>query len=127
MFSIILDSVKFFIDSLDKKAEKDEIHVEKVADTLEKISDILKDTYEKISNDIYPHDNCRILEIFCNQLEGLIKSELSEDNKKLLIDSIRESTNIEKLYYKREDGETLERILISSGDFKSMSILIRLK
>lgn len=126
MFTIILDLVKFFVEFSDKNAEKDYENLKKVSDTLEKISDILKDTHEKISNDIYPHDNCRILEIFCGQLESLIKYKLSDEQQKLLIDSIVNSTNVEKLYHERKDKSTLEQLLISSGEFKALSILLKL-
>lgn len=125
MLSTILEVVKFFLVVYDKEQDYEEQQKNKVADILENISGILKDTYNKISSDNYPHDNCKVLEILCNQLQSMISNYLSEEQRELLTYSISQSINIEKLYHERQDKNKLEQLLISSGEFRALSMIIK--
>lgn len=127
MFNTIIDLVNFFIGVHKFDEEIEQREKTRISDMLQNISDILKDTHNKLTTDTYPHDNCRVLEILCGELKNVIDPYLSDEQKTLLINSINESVNIEKLYHERQNNEVLEQLLYSSGEFRALSLLIKVQ
>lgn len=127
MFSTIIDVVSLFINVYNNEETKELTKKSRVADVLENISEILKDTHDKIMSNTYPHDNCRVLEILYKELQSIVEPYLSEHEKNMLLNSILDSINVEKLFHQRENKEIMEQLLLSSGDFKALSIILRTK
>jgi hypothetical protein len=127
MFSTIIDVVSLFINVYNNEETKELTKKSRVADVLENISEILKDTHDKIMINTYPHDNCRVLEILYKELQSIVEPYLSEHEKNMLLNSILDSINVEKLFHQRENKEIMEQLLLSSGDFKALSIILRTK
>ena len=125
MIAIAVDICKNFIDLFVKSKQISEEKKLKISKILEDISLILVDTAQKFERNEYPHGNCVVMENLssklCQKLDGMVEQE---DLKKLE-KSLIEASLLEKLYTERNE-ETIKALHIASGEFKSLSIIIKI-
>ena len=125
MIGIAVDICKNFIDFFVKNKQITEEKKLKISKILEDISLILVDTADKFDRGEYPHGNCVVMQnlssSLCKKLEGMVEQQ---DLKKLE-KSLMDASFLEKLYAKRNE-ETIKALQIASGEFKSLSIIIKL-
>lgn len=86
----------------------------------------MKDTADKLKKDEYPHGNCVILEKLSLKLEDELKGVIEEDELKNLVSQLLTASNIEKEFALRKEPETISEIEIASGEFRTMSMIIKL-
>jgi hypothetical protein len=127
MISEIIDVCKSIIDYTLRNNEIKEQEKEKISQLLVEISLILSDTAEKLSNDIYPHGNCVVMERLSTELHSNLLEYLPKQDINTLRDSLIEASQVEKQFALRQNPDTIPSIERAAGEFKAMSILIKLR
>jgi hypothetical protein len=125
MFGALLDLCKTVFDHL--KSEN-ELRLEtrlRVSGILEEISDILRDTANKIKADDYPHYNCVLLENLSDKLHFNLIEHVNVEELDRLHKLLRESSQVEKLYNLRKDPEVVKELEKTSAEFKSFALSIK--
>ena len=94
------------------------------------IGGVLEDTYQKLSNKVYPGGNCQQLLIYGNELYDRTKEIIGEQKARELSDKIVASHKVEQLYYELENTELPKNELAfldeASGFFKATANLMML-
>ena len=125
MISTVIDICKNIIDFASKNKQIQTQKKEKISDILNEISLILKDTADKLNNDEYPHGNCVVMEKLSNELHKNLIEYFPEEDINELHNVLVESSRVEKEYHTRKEPDTIPSILRASGEFKAMSILLK--
>lgn len=125
MFGIFVDICKEIITQIKDNNRETKENRLRVAQILDDISHLLHDTAEKLSNDVYPHANCAIMEELSYQLKSNLITYIDEERSNKLEEVLKEVILIEKQFAKRKDPETIPSIEGASGQFKAMSLLLR--
>jgi hypothetical protein len=125
MFSIVIDICKNVLDFVIQNKTIKNNQKETISNILLEISNILEDTANKLSIGEYPHGNCIVMERLSNNLHFNLIDLVPQEDIDRLHDSLLKSSNLEKEYANRENPETIKSIKMASGEFKSMSILIK--
>ena len=127
MISTVIDICKNIIDFAAKSKEIHEEKKEKISIILNEISSILEDTANKLKNDEYPHGNCVIMEKLSNELHSNLVDYFPEEDINDLHKVLIESSRVEREFADRKEPDTIPSILRASGEFKAMSILIKMR
>ena len=93
---------------------------------LEEISKLLEDTANKLEKDEYPHFNCALLEKMTNHLHFHLMEHVPQDEVDSLRKVLLESTQIEKEFTKRNEPQTIPQIKKAAGEFKAMSLIMKI-
>ena len=92
------------------------------------IGDLLKDTFDKLSNQTYPAGNCQQLLIYGQELFVKTKDIIGQQKARELSDKIIASHKVELLYHELENSNISKKDLTSldeaSGFFKATGNLI---
>jgi hypothetical protein len=126
MISTIIDICKGFIDLVLKNKEIEKERKEKISETFQEISLILQDTADNLKEDVYPHGNCVVMEKLSMKLHSLLLGVIPDEDLNHLTQSLIDSSQIEREYGLRKEPETIPGIERASGEFKAMSILLKL-
>lgn len=125
MFGTLVDICKTILDYVRAEGELRSETRLRVSSILEEISNVLKDTSEKLKNDEYPHFNCVILERLSDNLHFNLIEHVKPDQLDNLHSLLKEASQIEKLYNVRKEPNTIIELEKTSAEFKSLSILMK--
>lgn len=126
MLSVAIDLCKNIVDIIQKNKSANQQSKIRISEVLNEISNILEDTAKKISEDEYPHMNCQVMKNFANELHFYMMDYLNNDKIDQLHKTLIEASEIEKTYALRKDPETIPTLYEAAGEFKALSILIKL-
>lgn len=110
-----------------KKQEIEKQHRERVSNLLDEISEILQSTANDLKKNIYPHGNCQILSGLSVKLYGYLLNVVSNEELKVLMDAMNKASEVELLFATRELPETIPTIEKAAGEFKLMSMLLKVR
>jgi hypothetical protein len=127
MISTVIDICKNIIDFIRQSDEVEKDNIERISDILNNISNVLNDTAEKLLNDVYPHDNCVVMQRLSKDLHSNLLGYLPKEDIDILYNSLMESSMVEKEFALRKELDTIPSIERAAGEFKAMSILIKLR
>jgi hypothetical protein len=127
MISTVIDICKNIIDFIRQSDEVEKDNIERISDILNNISNVLNDTAEKLLNDVYPHDNCVVMQRLSKDLHSNLLGYLPKEDIDILYNSLMESSMVEKEFALRKEPDTIPSIERAAGEFKAMSILIKLR
>lgn len=125
MLSTSIDLCKNIIDLVLRKKELKQDSKLRISEILKEISLILEDTANKLLIDEYPHSNCVVLRKLSDSLHFQLIDYVDVDTLDELHQSLINSSNIEQEFTKRKDYDTIPKILECSGQFKSLSLLLK--
>lgn len=125
MLSTAIELCKSAIDLFYKSKETSKNTKLRVGILLEEISNILKDTADRLSKDEYPHFNCFLMEKMCDKLHFYITGIVPEEQLDELYDALKEATQVEKQFALRQDPNTIPAIYKAAAEFKSLSLMIK--
>lgn len=126
MFSLFFDLLSKVVEIIKNNNEMDRLKKLDISDILSEISSILLDTSVKLSEDKYPHHNCKIMEDLSYALHISLDGYVDDDTRNKINELLNESSQLEKMYQLRENKEIIRDLMRISGEFKAMSILIKL-
>ena len=126
MFSLFFDLLSKVVEIIKNNNEMDRLKKLDISDILSDISSILLDTSVKLSEDKYPHNNCQIMEDLSYSLHISLDGYVDDDTRNKINELLNESSQLEKMYQLRENKEIIRDLMRISGEFKDMSILIKL-
>jgi hypothetical protein len=127
MFGIVIDICKSVIDLVSKDKE---IKLEKrlrISQILSEISSILQDTADKLKKNEYPHANCAAMTSLSNNLHFILIDLVNMDMLDNLHHLLVEASQIEKQFALRKELDTIPKIEEAAGEFKAMSLILRLQ
>jgi len=126
MISDCLNVIKYIFELCEKQLKKSENDKALVSSFLLEISNILEDTHSKLIKDEYPHNHCVVLERLSEKLCDVLQYYVDKNEVDILYQKLLESSQIEKLFYEREDKTKLEELQKTAGEFKVLSMTIKL-
>lgn len=126
MLSLIFELLKNVIDIISKNKEIEKHEKETMSNILFDISNIILDTSVKLSNDEYPHNNCKTMETLSKSLHLHMINYIDDESLDRLYNLLIEASNLEKLYAYRGNKETIRELMHISGEFRAMAMLIKL-
>ncbi len=94
------------------------------------IGEVLNDTYEKLSNNTYPHGNCEQLDLFSAELYLQTKDVIGVEKALALSTKLKQAHKVELLFHELSVGivekEELKLLDESSGYFIATAKLLEL-
>jgi hypothetical protein len=123
MIDILIKIGSLVVDIFKNYREDDEEKKERVAELLDKISNLLEDLHVDLMVGEYPHGKCAEMELLAAHLKDVLKDHLEEEYLEMLVKNLNSAIEIEKLYAYRDDPEILNDIKRASGYFRAASIL----
>jgi hypothetical protein len=126
MLSTAIELCKAALEYINSnKKTKKELKL-RISVLLEEISKLIEDTALKLEKDEYPHFNCALLEKMSNHLHFHLLEYVPQEEVDELRKTLIESTQIEKEFAKRHDPKTIPSLKSAAGEFKAMSLLMKL-
>jgi len=113
MFSLIVDIVVKIVDYIRENDNVRRHDRENISNILNEISEIILDTSVKLKTDVYPHNNCVVLEKLSNNLHLNLIEYFDNDELDKLHGLLLESSNLEKLYGNRNEDIIRDLMKIS--------------
>lgn len=98
----------------------------RISVVLDEISRIMDDTAAKLKVDEYPYGNCVILENLVDNLNKYLSECVEPDELDKLQRSLTNGLLVEKYYAMRKDASMISEIEKASGEFKSLSLFMKL-
>lgn len=126
MVDILIDISKEIFGILEQKKDIHQKTKLRISEVLHDVSSILYDTSQKLKNNEYPHGNCVVMERLSNDLGFHISEFVSSQDLDRLTTSLKKSVELEKLFSIREEPETIPTIEKAAGEFKSLSLFLRI-
>lgn len=126
MLNFVFDLCKNVIDFVIKDGEIKLENKLRISSILSEISQIIEDTADKLERDEYPHSNCVVLKNLSNQLHFSLIDFVPAEQIDDLHNKLIQASNIEKEFAVRKEPNTIPELRKVAGDFKSLSILIRI-
>lgn len=126
MISFVFDICKSVIEFVVKDGEIKLENKLRISSILSEISDIIEDTANKLEKDEYPHSNCVVLNNLSNQLHFSLIDLVPAGQLDNLHNQLIQASNIEKEFTVRKEPNTIPELRRIAGEFKSLSILIRI-
>lgn len=126
MISLVIDLCKTAIDYVVKNKEINLVTRLRISEILLEISQILEDTANKLSKDEYPHANCSVMEKLSEHLHFSLIDYVPQDDLDQLYVKLKEASQLEKQFSIRKTPEVIPNILKISGEFKAMSIILKI-
>lgn len=126
MFDIAISICKEALDFLLKKQQINRENKDRLSNLFNEISIILEDTAKKLKNNDYPHGNCRLLEGLSIKLIDYLQNSITDEELIKLSNILKEISQVEMLYAIKDDPKTIPMIESASGEFKLMSILLKI-
>ena len=123
--STVIDLCKYSIGLFKNNQNESKEERLRISSVLNDIGSILNDTADKLSSDIYPSDNCVIMERLVTELLPKILPYMDDEDAERLMSALNEVVYLEKLYVKRKESDIINSIRESSGEFKAMSLLLK--
>jgi len=111
---------------LDKKRTVRKETKLRISIVLDEISRVMDDTAIKLKSDEYPHGNCVILENLSENLNKYLSEYIRAEDLKKLDESLSKSITVEKYFAHRKDPKTISDIERASGEFKSLSLILKI-
>lgn len=127
MLDIAVKLCREALEMFMKKQEIDRKHRERVSNLLDEISEILQYTSNDLKKDIFPHGNCQILSGLSLKLYGYLINVVPEEDLNKLMDALNEASQVETQYAIREQPNTIPTIEKAAGEFKLMSMLLKVR
>jgi hypothetical protein len=126
MLSTAIELCKASLEYINSnKKTKKELKL-RISVLLEEISKLLEDTALKLEKDEYPHFNCALLEKMANHLHFHLMEHVPEKEVDELRKILIESTQVEKEFALRHEPTTIPNIKKAAGEFKGMSLLMKI-
>lgn len=126
MLSLIFELLSSIVEIVSKNKEIAKHERETMSDILFDISNLILDTSVKLSVDEYPHNNCKTMETLSKRLHLQMINHIDGESLDRLYDLLIEASNLEKLYAYRGNKEIIKELMHISGEFRAMSMLIKL-
>lgn len=126
MVNILIDVVKEIFGIIELKKDIHDKTKLRISEVLNEVSSVLYDTAQKLKINEYPHGNCVIMERLSNDLGFHISEFVSSDDLDRLMISLKKSVELERLFSIREEPETIPTIEKAAGEFKSLSLIMRI-
>lgn len=126
MLNFVFDLCKNVIDFVIKDGEIKLENKLRISSILSEISQIIENTADKLERDEYPHSNCVVLKNLSNQLHFSLIDFVPAEQIDDLHNKLIQASNIEKEFAVRKEPNTIPELRKVAGDFKSLSILIRI-
>ncbi|HXB41362.1 MAG TPA: hypothetical protein VNZ49_12525 [Bacteroidia bacterium] len=123
MIKDLWDIAKDVFDLEDKLLKQKKEKKIALANLLQHIGDVLKDTYDKLSKPIYPAGNCEQLGVLSEDLYKELVDVVGEGEAALLSNKLNQAHNVEELYHvvNTITQEELEQLDAASGRFIAVS------
>lgn len=119
---------KELFDISDKLKKQNKEKRESLSILLGHIGDVIKDTYEKLSQNIYPGGNCEQLDVFSGALYKETIDILGEPKAKMLSQKLKQAHEVERLLGELQNGTVDKKELMlldaTSGYFIAVSKLL---
>jgi hypothetical protein len=125
MISVAVDICRFIIDQVNKENELKFDERLRIASVLSEISIILFETADMLRRDVYPHQNCVVLEKLSDKLHFHLIDMVNANELDKLHEELIKASNIEKSYHTRKDPTTISEIESAAGEFKALSMLMK--
>lgn len=125
MIEILLNITQQIFNEIEKKREIHEVTSLRISQVLDEIATILSNTAENFQNDEYPHGNCVIMKRLSENLGFHISEYVSSEEFERLMSSLKNVSQLERLYAQRKDSNIISELQRAAGEFKSMSILMK--
>jgi hypothetical protein len=126
MLDTAVNLCKEICQVLDKKRSLKLESKLRISIILDEISRIMDDTAQKLKNDEYPHGNCVILQNLSENLSKNLSEYVKKEDLDKLDKSMNESLIVEKYFAERKHTDGIFQIEKASGEFKSLSLLMKL-
>ncbi|HUS00470.1 MAG TPA: hypothetical protein VMY77_02015 [Chitinophagaceae bacterium] len=128
MIKDLWDIGKEIFDMSDTLKKQDKDKRESLSKLLLHIGNVIKDTYHKLLNNVYPAGNCQQLEIFSEELFKLTTNILGETKARSLSNKLMQAHEVEKLLGEVQQGNVDKKELVlldeASGNFIAASQLV---
>jgi hypothetical protein len=123
MIKDLWDIAKDVFDLGDKLLKQKKEKKIALANLLQHVGDVLKDTYDKLSKSIYPAGNCEQLGVLSEDLYKELVDVLGKEEAALLSNKLNQAHNVEELYHVLSTitPEELEQLDAASGRFIAVS------
>ena len=125
----LLSLGKDLFDLLDKFKQAKKEKKEEASHLFNAIADVLKDTFEKLSNKVYPAGNCQQLLMYGRELYDKTKDIVGEQKAHELAEKIVASHKVESLFHELQNinmpEKELEKLDEASGYFRATANLIK--
>lgn len=119
---------KELFDISDKLKKQSTEKREKLSNLLANVGGVIKDTYEQLSNNVYPGGNCQQLELFSDELFEKTREVLGDLKARNLSDKLKQAHEVERLHSDINSGKVDKKELMlldeTSGYFMASSKLI---
>lgn len=99
---------------------------QRVSVVLDEIARVMDDTVIKLKNDEYPHGNCVILQNLSENLKKYLSDSVDGEHLNKLETSLNNGLLVEKFYAMRKDVQIINELEKASGEFKSLSLLMKI-
>ena len=126
MLDLAVNLCKNIIDFINSEKRIETENRKLVSDILTEISDILDNTANSLKKDEYPHKNCQIMQNLSLNLCDKLSKYISQSDLNRLETVLIDASRIEGEFALRNEPDTIPRIEMASGEFKSMAILMKL-
>lgn len=128
MIKDLWDIGKEIFDLSDKFRQQAKEKRQSLSVLLQHIGEVIKDTTDKLANNIYPGGNCQQLELFSAELFNQTKEILGQDKATFLSDKLKQAHEVEKLLGDLQSGvidkKDLQQLEVTSGYFIATSKII---
>lgn len=127
MLDIAVKLCREALDILIKKNEIDRQHRERVSNLLDEISEILQYTANDLRKNVYPHGNCQIMSGLSTKLYGYLLNVIPNEDLDRLMNEMNKASEVELQFAIRELPDTIPTIEKAAGEFKLMSMLLKVR
>mgnify|MGYP006283863689 CR=1 FL=1 len=126
MLTTVIDICKNIIELVRNNNNVELERKLRISNILMDISTVLEDTSTKLLRNEYPQSNCATMLFLSQTLHEKLDGYISPEELTKLHDALQEASLVEKQYALRHDPQTIPTIQNASGEFRAMSILLRI-
>lgn len=119
-----LEIGKALVEIFTKQKQVKQEERQRLSTLFQHMSELLEDTARDLEKDLYPHGKCATMEMLSNELSGILIGKIESEKLDEVHRILLESSRLESEYAKRKDPETIKNLLIASGKFKALSIIL---
>lgn len=117
------DIAKELINFVYKKQITDVQKKERISKACDRISKLLIDTSKDLKEDIYPAGKCTAMSILSQEIAVCLSGVMEKEKLDDLSNKLQACSRLEKEYASRKSNDTIERLIITAGQFDALSIL----
>lgn len=122
MFSTIIELISTALDFISNNHQIKVDQRDRISNTLIEISHVLENTAHKLKDDLYPHQNCVVLENLAHHLHFYMMDFIPQEQLDELHRSLLEASQLEKLHAVRKQPGTIQKLEEASAKFKVLGV-----